>query len=164
MYTYFVLAAAVVRNEFWKAPSKDISFGSPHSLYAVLNYCYALFPLTLALAYYCCRPKVLLATVSLTIRSGTVKLTRSTSYYGLAVSTNGDWDWTTVIYFLVNLFFNLTQLPPYANTIGLCLPSRPYQYSQKPRRRSFRTMNVCLVTKGTNFQVILSNSARSDLC
>ena len=47
----------------------------------------------------------------------------------------------------------LAQCPPYSTLLGLCLPIRPFAYAKLPKKREFRRLMVCLVTKGTNVQV-----------
>jgi hypothetical protein len=47
----------------------------------------------------------------------------------------------------------LAQCPPYSTLLGLCLPIRPFAYAKSPKKREFRRLMVCLVTKGTNVQV-----------
>ncbi|RAH68773.1 glycosyltransferase family 2 protein [Aspergillus aculeatinus CBS 121060] len=48
--------------------------------------------------------------------------------------------------------FLLAQFPPYYILWGMCLPIRPFSYSQAPKQRSFRSLRVVLVTKATNIQ------------
>lgn len=74
-------------------------------------------------------------------------------YYNFILAEDGSWDWSTVVCVLLNITNIISQLPPYASVLGLCLPMRPFRYAQAHRRRTFQTLNVCLVTKGTNLKV-----------
>lgn len=52
----------------------------------------------------------------------------------------------------------LLQMPPFGNTLGLCLPIRPNKYANRPKIRRLGTLHVCLVTKGTNVQTVLNST------
>ncbi|KAJ5548462.1 hypothetical protein N7513_005696 [Penicillium frequentans] len=51
----------------------------------------------------------------------------------------------------------LAQCPPYSTLLGLCLPIRPFSYATSTKRRGFRRLLVCLVTKGTNVQTVIDS-------
>lgn len=80
-------------------------------------------------------------------------MTEISGYYKFIVAESGVCNWSTVVCVLFNMISILAQLPPYASVIGLCSPMRPFRYARAPRRRDFRALNVCLVTKGTNSKV-----------
>ncbi|KAJ7300588.1 glycosyl transferase family group 2-domain-containing protein [Mycena albidolilacea] len=111
------------------------------TLYKILEYNYLIFPPALVLTFYVCYAF---------FRFQLDKL---------GVSTAGDWDWTTVVHVLLTSICTFTQVPPYANVWGLCLPMHPFAYARAPLKRSFKTLRICLVTKGTNFETVL-NSVR----
>ncbi|KIW17395.1 hypothetical protein PV08_04589 [Exophiala spinifera] len=71
---------------------------------------------------------------------------------------NFQWNWTTLVCCIANAVFVAAQLPPYASIWGLCLPMRPNIHSQSPRQRSYSSLKVCLVTKGTNFQTVINST------
>lgn len=129
-----------------------------YRMFTVLNYNYVIFPATLAVVFYC----KLISTsnptdfILLTKFGQKVlyQLVHFTEYQVIVVAKNYQgWNFAAKIHFLTNLFCLLGQLPPYASIFGLCLPMKPFAYARSPKRRSFQTLRICLVTKGTNFQV-----------
>lgn len=122
--------------------------------YAILDRSHIIFPALLGILFYR-ELKIFLMTLFRTnkIHPVTYKSTRLVGYYDYMVSKDGDWNATTVCHTILVICFVLSQMPPYANIIGLSMPTRPYQYAQRPKRRTFNSLKVCLVTKGTNVQV-----------
>jgi hypothetical protein len=131
-------------------------------LYTVLNYNYLIFPTTLGIFFY--RTPSLpyqkqFFPVWVTVADHSNKkvlyqLTRITGYYAYLVTDNAPWTVETVALFVCSLASLIAQLPPYACVWGMCLPIRPFGDAQRPKSCTFRTLSVCLVTKGTNFQVL----------
>ncbi|PYH97045.1 hypothetical protein BO71DRAFT_319466 [Aspergillus ellipticus CBS 707.79] len=109
-------------------------------IYAVLEYNYIIFPITLLILFYIIK-----------------SITDVTGYY-VKVSENGG-NMSAIIHAVLHCLCLLLQMPPCGNTLGLCLPMRPNKFSQGPKTRSLGTLYVCLVTKGVNAQTVL-NSAR----
>lgn len=81
------------------------------------------------------------------------KLAKTTSHYDNSVSANNQWNWATILQTALMFFGLVAQMPPYVSVLGLCMPMRPGSYAQAPAKRDFRSLRVCLVTKGTNFDV-----------
>jgi len=81
------------------------------------------------------------------------KFVQITEYYYITPSETNDWNWATAIHIILTGFFLLSQCPPYAHIWGLCVPMRPFKYAEAPKQRKFGVLRVCLVTKGSNFQV-----------
>lgn len=125
-------------------------FSPTTTLYSILNYNYIIFPLTLLSTFYGTTCAIPLEPANLTAIS---KFVQKTGYYYVTPSETNDWNWATAIHIALNAFFLLAQCPPYAHVWGLCLPMRPFEYAQAPKRRAVRALRVCLVTKGSNFQV-----------
>ncbi|KAL4899973.1 hypothetical protein BDW74DRAFT_188840 [Aspergillus multicolor] len=120
-------------------------FHSSGRLYAVLNYNYILFPLTLALTYY--------------VLSKIIAVTG----YHVVVTEDNSWDWSTVLHFLMNVFFLCAQYPPYSSVLGLCLPIKPHANKTAVKWRTFNKLRVCLVTKGTNYETVLQSARHWDI-
>ncbi|KAF9889665.1 hypothetical protein FE257_007173 [Aspergillus nanangensis] len=115
---------------------------SRHSnrIYSILQYNYIVFPCTLSLIFY-----------------GLRRLVDYTGYY--AHVTDEAWTRSATIHAAFTALFFFMQFPPYANTLGLCLPMQPSKHTKGPKTRRLGTLRVCLVTKGTNVQTAI-NSAR----
>ncbi|KAL4805108.1 glycosyltransferase family 2 protein [Aspergillus unguis] len=113
---------------------KHSKFHTTSRLYAVLNWNYILCPLTLLPVYYCLRR---LAGIT----------------YWVVVPPDNSRDWTTAAHLAITVLCLVSQFPPYAVLLGMCLPLRPFSNKQGPKWRKFRSLRVCLVTKGTNFEV-----------
>ncbi|KAJ6559523.1 glycosyl transferase family group 2-domain-containing protein [Mycena capillaripes] len=112
---------------------------STTSLYKILEYNYFIFPPALVLTFYACYAFF------------PFKLDK------LDVSAAGDWDWTTLVHVLLTSICTFNQVPPFANVWGLCLPMHPFFYARAPLTRSFKTLRICLVTKGTNFKTVVNS-------
>ncbi|RAL11822.1 glycosyltransferase family 2 protein [Aspergillus homomorphus CBS 101889] len=122
-------------------------------LFQILNYNWAIFPLTALLSF-----------LSTTSQFPLNYPTKSTAaVYSLMVWA-GVPDaivkpgvlWTrdcTIITLIIGPFL-LAQFPPYYILWGMCLPVQPFSYANAPKQRSFRSFRVCLVTKATNIQGI----------
>ncbi|PYI04605.1 hypothetical protein BO78DRAFT_166604 [Aspergillus sclerotiicarbonarius CBS 121057] len=108
-------------------------------IYSILQYNYLVFPCTLLLTFY-----------------GVRSLVDYTGYY--AQVSDGGWTRSATIHAVLSAFFFFIQLPPYANTLGLCLPMQPFKYSKGPKTRRLGTLRVCLVTKGTNVQAAIKSA------
>ncbi|KAF9888880.1 hypothetical protein FE257_008250 [Aspergillus nanangensis] len=113
-------------------------------IYSILQYNYILFPCTLLLTFYALR-----------------RLVDHTGYY--AETTEKSWTRSATIHAALTVFFLIIQIPPYANTLGLCLPMRPFRHSKGPKTRRLGTLRVCLVTKGTNVQTAVNSARRWDV-
>ncbi|RAH67809.1 glycosyltransferase family 2 protein [Aspergillus aculeatinus CBS 121060] len=99
------------------------------NLYAILNYNWAIFPCTATIFFL-------------------------GAYHEVVVP---DARWTpdcTVLAMILGPFL-LFQLPPYYTLWGLCLPIRPFAYAKASKKRPFRSLKVCLVTKATNVQTVI---------
>ncbi|KAF9878423.1 cre-bre-3 protein [Colletotrichum karsti] len=83
------------------------------------------------------------------------KLAHVTHHYGNAVSPNNHWNWATIFQTALLAVGLIAQMPPYVSVIGLCMPMRPAANAQAPVKRDFRSLRVCLVTKGTNFDTVM---------
>ncbi|TDZ32179.1 Beta-1,4-mannosyltransferase bre-3 [Colletotrichum trifolii] len=83
------------------------------------------------------------------------KLAHLTYYIDNAVTTNDRWNWTTILQAALMFFGLVAQMPPYASVFGLCTPMRPDSYAEAQAKRDFRSLRVCLVTKGTNFDTVM---------
>ncbi|KAK6223826.1 cre-bre-3 protein [Colletotrichum tabaci] len=119
-----------------------LRWGIPHTrkhLYtAITKYNSCIFPITLS------------TTVFLLW-----KLAKTTSHYDNSVSANNQWNWATILQTALMFFGLVAQMPPYVSVLGLCMPMRPGSYAQAPAKRDFRSLRVCLVTKGTNFDTVV---------
>lgn len=134
-----------------------MSSAKPHlsttSLYKILEYNYFIFPPALVLTFYgtvisrrAFAPRSFLGCL-VCYAFSRFKLDK------LDVSAAGGWDWTTVVHVLLTSICTCIQVPPYSNIWGLCLPMHPFANSRAPPIRSFKSLRICLVTKGTNFEV-----------
>ncbi|KAL4955421.1 glycosyltransferase like family 2-domain-containing protein [Aspergillus filifer] len=130
--------AAEAKCSASKPPS---AFYPISKFYDVLQYNWMIFPVTQLLVFH-----------------ALYKLVEVTGHY-VIVSKDNSWDWTTIAHFALNFIFLLAQFPPYAALLGLCLPMRPRANKEKPKWRAFKTLQVCLVTKGTNFQTVLNTAS-----
>ncbi|KAF7590859.1 hypothetical protein BBP40_002273 [Aspergillus hancockii] len=108
-------------------------------IYAVLEYNYIIFPITLILVF--CTLKSIIDV---------------TGYYA-KVSENG-WNRSAIIHAVSYSLLLLLQMPPCGNTLGLCLPMRPNKFTTRPKTRRLGTLYVCLVTKGTNVQTLVKSA------
>ncbi|KAJ9386718.1 CAZyme family GT2 [Paecilomyces variotii] len=111
-------------------------------LFNVLDYNWIIFPLTFTALLY--------ALYQLTVYTGLQQR---------IVDRNALWTVDCLILSIPFLPLVLTQRPPYAALWGLLLPARPFAYARSPKRRSFRSIRICLVTKGTNFQTVINSTA-----
>ncbi|GAQ44609.1 hypothetical protein AtubIFM61612_007697 [Aspergillus tubingensis] len=108
-------------------------------VYAILEYNYIVFPITLALVFYSYREFV------------------NAIGYWVKVSDDG-WNSSAIKHLVLFGAILLLQMPPFGNTLGLCLPIRPNKYANRPKIRRLGTLHVCLVTKGTNVQTVLNST------
>lgn len=83
------------------------------------------------------------------------KVALATGWYELVARPNDQWNWFTVFQTVLTVLCLLTQGIPYVTVWGLFMPMRPDSYAQAQVKRDFRSLRVCLVTKGTNFKVCI---------
>ncbi|KAJ5970503.1 uncharacterized protein N7479_000421 [Penicillium vulpinum] len=121
---------------------RDDHYSEKHTkgFFERLNYNWAVFPLTASLCF--------IALYQISVWTG---------LYDKFVEQGVLWTPDCTILAIIYGPFVLGQLPPYSTLWGLCLPMRPFAYKQSPKRRYFRELKVCLVTKGTNMQAALPN-------
>ncbi|KAL4878172.1 glycosyl transferase family group 2-domain-containing protein [Aspergillus karnatakaensis] len=119
-------------------------FHHTSKLYDILEYNWVVFPLTHLATYFLLR-----------------ELVKVTGYYAL-VTQDDAWETSTTIHFVMNIFFLIAQFPPYASVWGMCLPLRPRENKENPKSRTFKTLRVCLVTKGTNFDTVIKSTKHWD--
>ncbi|KAJ5864995.1 uncharacterized protein N7529_006911 [Penicillium soppii] len=108
--------------------------------YERLSYNWAIFPLTVAISF-----------VAL------YRVSTWTGLYDMVVQQGVLWTTDCTVIAIVHAPFLLSQLPPYSILWGLCLPMRPFAQADSTKKRVFRELKVCLVTKGTNVQTVLNS-------
>ncbi|KAF4835263.1 Beta-1,4-mannosyltransferase bre-3 [Colletotrichum tropicale] len=106
--------------------------------HTIIKYNYCVFPISLGLTF------CLLW-----------KLAYVTNRYQNAVAVENQWNWATILQTSLLFFGLLAQMPPYVSVWSLCMPMRPGSHAQGPAKRDFRSLRVCLVTKGTNFDTVI---------
>ncbi|KAK1855445.1 cre-bre-3 protein [Colletotrichum chrysophilum] len=106
--------------------------------HTIIKYNYCVFPISLGLTF------CLLW-----------KLAYVTNRYQNAVAVDNQWNWATILQTSLLFFGLLAQMPPYVSVWSLCMPMRPGSHAQGPAKRDFRSLRVCLVTKGTNFDTVI---------
>lgn len=124
-------------------------------LYAILDYNWAIFPCT-ATILFLGEPEhdLVNGPPPLTeVQIGLYEISIWTGAYHEVVVPDARWTPDCTVLAMILGPFLLFQLPPYYTLWGLCLPIRPFAYAKASKKRPFRSLRVCLVTKATNVQV-----------
>ncbi|OCL13070.1 glycosyltransferase family 2 protein [Glonium stellatum] len=72
------------------------------------------------------------------------------------------WTSDTLICVLLGAPTHLSQIFPFGYALGVCWPINPFEYRKKPKTRAFKSLRLCLVTKGDNAQTVLNTIANWD--
>ncbi|OQD82740.1 hypothetical protein PENANT_c020G03800 [Penicillium antarcticum] len=132
----------VAINGFANGPSSQ--WRHTNRIYKILEYNYIVFPLTFILTFY---------------GEATSSLKYVTNRFGYYIDVSEDgWTKSAITHVVLSGIFQLLQMPPHGNLLGLCLPMQPNKFARRAKSRRLGTLYVCLVTKGTNVQTAINTT------